>query len=149
MPKFSLDLSNTSFEAIPAGTYEATVENVELKQAQHSEFPYLNWSFTITDEEFLGRKVWMTTSLNPKAVWKLQQCFEALGIIDREASAEGGDQEFEIDVDDESKILINPEVIGESCMISISIDKYQGRDVNRVDGIVPETAGDNPPIRAH
>ena len=149
MPKFQLNLTDTSFEVLPEGTYEATIETVELKQAQHSEYPYLNWQFTLVDPEHVGRKLWMTTSLNPKAAWKLGQTFEALGVIEPTANAEGGVQDVEIEVDDDSKLLTEPDVIGETCMIAVSLDKYQGRDVNRVDAIVPETTGEKGKLAAH
>jgi hypothetical protein len=60
-----------SFEAIPAGTYEAVITDSEMKPTKSGTGSYLEITVEIISGEFQGRKVWARLNLanqNVKAV---------------------------------------------------------------------------------
>ena len=141
-PTVNVDFSDVKgFEPIPQGTYSAIIENVELRDSKSTEGNQnINWEFTVNDGgEFDGRKLFMTTSLAPKALFRLKGVMESLGFEASEA--------LSFDFDDETKQVIEPELIGRTVTVKVSQDTYQGRLVNRVDdvvgGDVPVAAGSN------
>jgi hypothetical protein len=56
------DLSNVtpsgSFEVLPAGKYNASCTNAELKETANGKGKYIKIELTITDGKFEGRKLW-------------------------------------------------------------------------------------------
>lgn len=79
MPQLVIDFSEIPDNDIPEGEYDAVIGNIEYRQSQSSEFGYLNWEFQIDDGEYRGRKLFMMTSLSPKALWNLKTQFTVLG----------------------------------------------------------------------
>ena len=77
------------FEPLPEGEYEVVVETVEVRESGSSDNDYLSWELKVLDDEFEGRRLWMITSLGPKALWKLKDTLIALGVIE-------GDDEIEL-----------------------------------------------------
>lgn len=129
MSKFKVNFGDVPDSYIPPGNYEATITQVVLKESQSSEYPYLNWTFELTDPEHLLMPVWMITSLSPKALFGLKDAFAVLGVTD-------DSEEFELEVDDDTGFLIDPDVIGIPVTIKTSVNEYQGRKLTRVDKIV-------------
>lgn len=133
-----------SFEVIPAGRYPVVVEKVEVRESKSSDHNYFNWEMTITDGDHEGRKLWMITSLSPKALFRLKDVFVNLGAIE-------GDEEMELEWDDdveitpkEGPLVITPELAGMDGIALVSIDMYEGKERNRVDDLFgPETSGAN------
>lgn len=86
MPKLSSsmaakvdEIESEAFEAIPEGTYLAVLEG-EVESKEGNKGPYWKWVFKITQEgEGHGRKMFMNTSLNEAALWKLKEVFAAFG----------------------------------------------------------------------
>ena len=67
---------------LPAGQYPMRVETITLKTAKTGT-QYLNWMLRISDRSGqVGAKriVWMKTSLVQAALWKLDECWKALGV---------------------------------------------------------------------
>lgn len=128
MPRIQIDFAQVPDNNLPDGNYDATISDVELRQSEGSQFPYLNWEFTVSGGDYHGRKVFMTTSLNPKAWWNLKYQFTQMGI---DASAN-----MTLDVDEASNKLIEPPIIGRPVEITIINEEYNGRSIPKVSEIV-------------
>jgi len=128
MAKLTVDFSDAeSFDAVPAGEYPVVVIEVEVRESQRSEHPYLNWELEITEGEATGRKLWMMTSLSPKALWRLQQVFENLGLPQ---------DEVELEVDDDTGLVTEPELAGLPAVAPVTNEVYEGRERARVETLL-------------
>ncbi|MDM7940126.1 MAG: DUF669 domain-containing protein [Methanothrix sp.] len=131
--QIDLDFSNVQeFEAIPAGNYPIVVEQVEMKQSQNSDYPYLNYTLTITDGEYANRKLFMISSLSPKALWRAKAVFQTLGVYQ---------EKMDIQVDDDTNLVVFPELVGAVGIAVVGQETYEGRIQNRVQDIVPMDDG--------
>ena len=87
---FSFDLEDyevSSGGAIPAGTYRAEVDEVELKETRDGEGLYISARFSITDEKQNGRKFWEIYNIKNKSEKAVQI---GLGNIKQLILAAGG-----------------------------------------------------------
>jgi len=64
---------------IPEGRYPARVDDVEQRTSEEGN-EYLNVTFSITEGELEGRKVWGVFMKEPQHLWKMRQLCEAAGI---------------------------------------------------------------------
>ena len=144
MTQIRIDFSDIEeFEPLPVGRYPIMVEVVALRQSQSSENPYLNWELKVTVEPYLNRRLFLMTSLSPKALWRLKAVFEAFGVF-------AEDMNLETTEVDDMEILITPAVAGKAAIASVSQEVYQGRVQNRVDDVFSagNEAGSNPAVPA-
>lgn len=126
MARVKIDFSEVeSFAAIPEGEYPVVVAEVEVRDGQ--DYPYLNWKLEVSEGEFKGRFLWMITSLSPKSLWRLKEVCENLGVED---------EEFELEVDEDSNMVLSPEFVGLPGIAPVTIEQYQNKDQNRVDGLL-------------
>lgn len=126
----------SSFQPLPEGRYECIVEVVEVRESKSSDNDYLNWEFTVQEDEFEGRKLWMITSLSEKALWKLKDTLVSLEVIEEDEELE---IEWEDDVDitpKEGPRITNPELEGVACIAVVYNEIYEGREQNRVREVV-------------
>lgn len=107
------------FDLIAAGNYQAVITDVEQRDSRSSEFPYLNWTFTINGSDFNDRKLWGITSLNPKALFSLRDLLVATG-VPKEALSSG---EYELD----PQALIGKEIV-----LTVEHDTYEGKKRERI-----------------
>lgn len=135
----------SSFEPLPEGSYDCIIERVEVRESKSSDNDYLNWEFVVQDEEYEDRRLWMITSLSPKALFRLKDVFLALGVIEE-------DDEIDIEWDDSVDItpsegpqLTNPEVEGLACTAIVTNEMYDGRERNRVNEV--QAAGSAAPAK--
>lgn len=129
MARVSVDFSQVEeFEPLPKGDYSVLVEKVEYREAQtEDKYDYLNWELSVTEEgEFKGRKLWFISSFSPKALWRLKQILENLGVYD---------DDLEIDYDEDTMLVIDPELQGLPAMATVSQRTYEGRPQNNVDAL--------------
>lgn len=133
-----------SFEPLPEGSYSVEIARVELRESKSSEHNYLNWEMDVLDDEYEGRKLWMITSLSPKALFRLKEVFVNLGIIEE-------DEELELEWDDdvditpkEGPILTVPDLQGTVALANVRNEMYNNREQNRVDAL---DAGDAAPSK--
>ena len=141
MTQIRIDFSDIEeFEPLPVGRYPIMVEVVALRQSQSSENPYLNWELKVTVEPYLNRRLFLMTSLSPKALWRLKAVFEAFGVF-------AEDMNLETTEVDDMEILITPAVAGKAAIASVSQEVYQGRVQNRVDDVF-SAGGDSAPAAA-
>ncbi len=120
-----IDFSKVPSNFIPAGEYEAVISKVEVRESKSGPWPYLNWEFDITEEEHAGRKVWMMTSLSPKALWGVQGAFSTLGIVS------DSDALTELEYDPDDGTLTNPDFAGMSVIVAVEEDEWQGQKHSR------------------
>lgn len=63
-----MDLSSVdeegTFTLIPAGTYDAVIDDIEYIRANSKGQPMLTWKLSITEEPYAGRKMRYYTTLN-------------------------------------------------------------------------------------
>ena len=125
-----VDLSATqgSFDAIPAGRYQAKLSDGEIRisgdQAKHPGAEYINWEFTVTEGEFTDRKLWQNTPWSHGECdcgnWKsgslfgLKNILKATGIWSDE---ELDSPEFDFEIND---------VIGSDFTLTVAVRQYQG-----------------------
>jgi hypothetical protein len=124
MGKFAVDFSDVqTFEPLPEGDFRCRVEEVVVKRNKADDGDYLNWTLEVIEGEFAGRKLWLMTSLKTKALWKLKEVFEALGI-------EGDQQELEWD--DDTMLVTTPELVDIVLVARVTQELYQDRLQNKV-----------------
>lgn len=115
----NLDFSSVpSREPIAEGVYHLQIAKVE-ETTSSTNNPMLKVEYDVLDVEG-GRKLWDNFVLIPKALWKLKELFEALGIDTAEI--------VEMDVQ---------ELVGMEVQAKVIQETYQGDIVNRVKKILP------------
>lgn len=127
MPSIRVNFSDVNnFDPLPAGVYPVVVTGVEVREPRSANkdgetYPYLNWELTIEEGEYEDRKLWTITSLNPKAMWKLQEALVAFG-EDKEELGEDFD-------------LYPENYIGAKCNAAVIQEAYNGKMKNTVEDL--------------
>lgn len=116
-----------SRSVVPAGDYPGVISDCVLRQKQGSEDPYLNWDVVIAEGEYEGRHVFGTTSFKPSALWKMMESFRNLGYQE---------QEYNIQFNDETGQVAEPEVIGLACVARCYNEPYQNRQTTKISDIL-------------
>lgn len=133
MAEVVIDFSNVQeFDPIEPGNYPVFIDQVEMRASKSSDYPYMNWTLTITEGEAVNRKLFFMTSLSPKALWRAKAVFESLGIFQEKMS---------IQTDEESNLVLEPELSGLVAMAVVTQEVYEGRIVNRVQDLIPMDSG--------
>ena len=66
-------------ENVPPGKYSARIDKVEEKTSpNNNEYWFL--TFTLTDEPYIGKKLFANIMLQPTALWKLRSLMKALSM---------------------------------------------------------------------
>lgn len=118
------------FEALPEDEYLAIIEKAEMRlPTEEGKFPYINLQMKVTEGEFAGRVVFTILSFSPKALFRMKQAFENLGLIDPDA-------EMDIDYDEDTLQVTEPELVGVPCRITLGTRTYEGNLQNEVKAIV-------------
>ena len=137
MSGMKIDFSEveSSFEPLEEGWYDCLINRIEVRESKSSEHNYLNWEFDVQDEDHEGRKLWMITSLSPKALFRLKDNLLALEIIEEDEELE---LEWADDVDitpQEGPLLTNPELDGLAVKVLVENEMYEGKERNRVNDV--------------
>jgi hypothetical protein len=130
MPNISIDFSDVSsgFEALKQGEYDVVVEKVELREGS-GDHPYLNWTLSVTEDgEYRERKLWFITSFAPKALWRMKETFENIGIFE---------DNMAFNIDEDTNALLEPQVVGLPARAVVVVEPYQGRETNKVKTLLP------------
>lgn len=130
----SVPASTTSYDAIPAGMYEATIANAEIKDSK-SGGKYINVRYDITGPAHIGRVVFGMITIanaNPKAEevgrQQLGELIRAIGL---------------------DKLADTDQLIGGQLIIKLDVEKSeQYGEQNRVRGFRPATKGSKPTATA-
>jgi len=82
METFNVDFTGVSNNEnkfyVEPGMYNVKITNVTKGKKEGSEYPYLMWEFKLLDNDELALNV--VTSLSPKALFKLKELLEAVGL---------------------------------------------------------------------
>lgn len=127
MVKVTVDFSEVEeFSAVPKGEYPMVFEELEyVEPASEDKYPYINVKASITEGEYDGRNVWGIWSFSPKALWRMKQAFENLGLpLD----------EVEFEVDEDTNLVTDPELVGMPFVGVVEVEKYEGKDRSRLEG---------------
>ncbi len=112
---------NNEYGVLPEGWYDCTISNADVKISPTSGGKYVAWTFKVFEPpEYKNRKLFLNTSLQPQALWKLKELLNAVGI-----NVNGV---YEFDPDD---------IIGSIVKVYAIESNYRGKDVNKVDQILP------------
>lgn len=101
-------------EPVPAGWFECALEKFQEGDAQSSGEPIVTLTFTITEGEYAGRRLYRTHSLQSNALWALKRTCLALG-------ASNEDLQGSVEIDD----LLGG-LIGAQCQIKTKIVRVDG-----------------------
>lgn len=114
----------SSFELLDEGPYVGTLRDVKVSDDEGpSGFHFWTWEFDLDD--FPGRQ-WVTTSLSPKAYFKLQETFTAF-----DATPDTDTDEL---IGDKVKLIISQTTAQQG--------KRKGELVNQVDAVLPLDGGE-------
>jgi hypothetical protein len=122
--KIPLDFDGVEdFDAIPAGVYPAVIEKLTYKDAtEEGKFPQVSVEYTVTDPDYEGRKLWQNLSFSPKAIFRMKRFFDVFG-----------EDYEELEVDEDTGIVLDPDLAGTAVEVKTHIEPYQGVDRNKVD----------------
>lgn len=130
MGRISVDFSDIQeFSPLEKGEYSGTITGAVLVEASSEDkYDYINLEITLDEEGFEGRKAWVIWSLSPKALFRMKQDMESLGILPE-------DEEFEIEVDEDTDppIILEPPLV--DLPVIVVADKprtYEGRAQNNI-----------------
>jgi hypothetical protein len=73
-------MESNSFEPLEPGDYPAVIEKIAEKGPGGSGYKYLEFEFKITADGSENRKAWTIYSYSPKALWKMKEDLENLGL---------------------------------------------------------------------
>lgn len=134
MARVTVDFSDVQeFEALPKGEYPVVIVKAEYREPQSEDkYPYINLEMDLTEGEFKGRKQWMILSFSPKALWRMKDVFENLGIYE---------EEIEVDYDEDTMLVTEPELVGIPGIAVLSQRTYEGRVQNQVDALLSPDGG--------
>lgn len=119
-------------EPIPAGTYDATFTDFEKKPNNDGSGDHFSVQFTVTDEEYAGRKLFRNYSLKPDALPYFKQFMARLGAPDDALE----------DEDAEIEDILN-DLKGADCRVKARIRTYQGEARNEVQSVLSATFEDD------
>lgn len=126
--KLVVDFSSTpDQDLMDAGVYDAIITDFEVKDSKSSEYPYINWTLTLSGGQYDNRKQFAMSSLSPKAAGMLKGHLQAFGET-KESLA--------------SKFTVDPaKYIGCRVRIKVIHEVYQDVTRDKVDRILPHPEG--------
>jgi hypothetical protein len=127
VPRIPVDFSDVQeFEALPEDEYTVVIEKAEMRLPQEDgKFPYINLQMKVTEGEFKDRVVFNILSFSPKALFRMKQVFENLGIIEE-------DEQIDVDYDEDSMQVTEPELVGVPARVTLGQRTYEGNVQNEV-----------------
>ena len=113
------DKIKSGVEPVPAGTYDVICEGGEEKTNKEGTGKCINWTFSILNEEFIGKKLFDMTSLKETALWKLKGLLNAL----------------EAPQDEEG--FATEDAVGLKCKVVVDVESYEGQERNKIKNHLP------------
>lgn len=123
---------------VPRGKYVAQVDHLEVADNSAGDGQNIIWHFTGLEGPAEGQTFRMFTSLKPNGLWRVKAAFEAFGVTD---------EALDLEVDEDSNYVLNPDLNGQLCVLDIGIGMYNGRKNNQVNNIQPMEGGTVEPIK--
>lgn len=117
MPQIAVNLKDVedSFENLPVGSYLGEVSKAKLREAtEEGKFDQLMVTLTVLDEgELLGKVSTQWLSFSPRAAFMMKRFFALFGLGDLE----------DMDFDDDSLELLEPDITGAQVIFTVTADK--------------------------
>lgn len=115
MPTIPVNLGDVeAYENLPLGEYLGQIDKIVLKPAkEQGKFPQLMVTYKVIDGDQIGRASSEWLSLSPKAAFRLKKWFAKFGL----------DETENLDVDDETDELADPDLIGYQVIFKVYEDK--------------------------
>lgn len=113
------------------GTYDAILTEHKIQLANSGQ-PKASFTWTLTEPEVEGRKIWKDKSLQPQALWAVKPWYIAMG-----ANAEV--MAGPVDV-----VQLGNDLVGNACRLKLSIRQYtdpntgETKNVQEVDRVLSE-----------
>ena len=121
-------VAELKFEALPAGSYNARVDDVEFKRSAKNNHPMLAIKFVLTDEEFKGRKLFTNLVLNNEfGLGRLKNYLLRL-------LPEINMKQFNVRTD-------GNQLIGCDCILKVKQKMYEGEWTNDVKDVLAPASG--------
>src|SRR4030042_5237536 len=79
IPIPDFDKVETGREALPPNTYTATVTGCLQGKSKNKQTPQIEWEFTITGPDHVGKRVWEATFLSEKAMFTTKRMVVGVG----------------------------------------------------------------------
>jgi hypothetical protein len=116
------------FDVMEEGEYPVVIDKAEFRPSrEEGKYPYINLEMSVTEEKYKGRKLWMILSFSPKALWRMKDVFENLGIYD---------DSMEVDYDEDTMLVVDPELVGLPGIAVVSHREWEGRTQTQVDALI-------------
>ena len=112
---------------IPEGDYIVSVDEITQEEGQSSGKPYLKFVLVVSEGDKKGSKLWHKTSLQPQALFNLKNTLIALG-------QPVPNKAMNIDLD---------ALEGESMMVSVGHEVYEGKKRSQVTDVFPLEGGES------
>jgi uncharacterized protein YgfB (UPF0149 family) len=119
-------------EPIPAGTYDATFTDFDKKPNSDGSGDHFAMQFTVTDDEYAGRKVYRNYSLKTDSLPYFKQFMSRLG------APEDALEDEAAEIED----ILN-DLKGADCRVKVRVRTYQGEARNDVQSVLSATFEDD------
>lgn len=122
-------VEDLKFEAIPAGSYDCVISEVEYKRSQSSNKPMWEIRPEIVGGEYAGRKLWFYASFSENALpgTKIMIGNIAPQLLEQPLQPK--------------KVAEEGTLLGIRCKAKVKIEIYQGEKKNRVERLLPPSEG--------
>ena len=132
MAQVNLNISDIeTANLVPEGNYSVLIKEVKAAQKDPESNPYLSWSLEIFDsKDYTGRKLTFRCGLSEKSLWILVNILRDLKVISEDQ------KNLALNIDDETGLLVEPNLTGLAATAVVSTQIYQGRKQSNVDTLV-------------
>lgn len=139
MARVTIDFSDVQdFDVMEEGEYPVVIDKAEFRPArEEGKFAYINLEMSVMEEKYKGRKLWMILSFSPKALWRMKDVFENLGVYN---------DSVEVDYDEDTMLVVDPELAGLPAIAVVTHREWEGRTQTQVDALI--SAEDQPGKKA-
>ena len=139
MGRVTIDFSDVQdFDVMDEGEYPVIIDKAEFREArEEGKFPYINLEMSVSEGNNKGRKLWMILSFSPKALWRMKDVFENLGVYN---------DSVEVDYDEDTMLVVDPELAGLPAVAVVTHREWEGRTQTQVDALI--SAEDQPGKKA-
>lgn len=119
------DDDSDDFKALPTGFYNALIENTEYELSKENNNPMIKWTFSVTDEEFRNRLLFLYTTLNNQwSIRKIRKILtQVLPHVDLSAFAP-------------KRFCQDGDALGYPCRVKVGQKKYEGKYTNDVKDVL-------------
>lgn len=125
----TVDESKTGFEALPAGVYNAVVDEAEFGYSNNSGNPMITWKFKVTDEPYNNRLLFYHTVLNTD-----------IGLANLKKTLVRVCPEVDMGSFNPKTFCEEAIAVGLPCRVKIKIDMYKGEKKNKVQEVLAADA---------